>query len=106
MGTPACQFKSTLPMPAEVPIRHDVQASRFKTEVEGWIARCDYRMSDGVMHLVHTEVAPALEGRGIGAALVRAALEHASAHGLRVRPGCSFVRAYLARHPQFSSLLA
>jgi len=36
---------------------------------------------------------------------VRAALEHASAAGLRVRPRCSFVSAYLARHPQYRELL-
>jgi predicted GNAT family acetyltransferase len=106
MGTPPLQFKSRLPMAAELAVRHNAQASRFEAEVEGRLARCDYRMNDGVMHLVHTEVPPALEGRGIGAALVRTALEHASAQGLRVRPGCSFVRAYLARHPEFRSLLA
>ncbi len=93
-------------MTAEVPVRHNPLASRFETEVEGRLARCDYRMNDGVLHLVHTEVPPALEGRGIGGALVRAALEHASAQGLRVRPGCSFVRAYLTRHPEFHGLLA
>ena len=58
------------------------------------------------MALVHTEVPPALEGRGIAAALVRAALEHATAEGLRVRPRCSYVNAYLARHPEFRPLLA
>jgi hypothetical protein len=92
-------------MPAEVPVRHNPQASCFETEVDGRLARCDYRMHDGVIHLVHTEVPPALEGRGIGAALVRAALEHASGQGLRVRPRCSFVSAYLARHPEFRRLV-
>ena len=92
-------------MPTEITIRHNPQASRFETEVEGRLARCDYRMHDGVMHLVHTEVPQAAAGRGIGAALVRGALEHASAQGLRVRPRCSFVSAYLARHPQYRRLL-
>jgi hypothetical protein len=93
-------------MPGEFIVRHNPQSSRFEAEVEGRLARCDYRMHDGVMHLVHTEVPPALEGRGIGAALVRAALEHAVAEGLRVRPRCSFVSAYLARHPEYRHLLA
>lgn len=93
-------------MASEFQVRHNPQASRFETQVDGQPARCDYRMHEGVMHLVHTEVPPALEGRGIGAALVRAALEYASAEGLRVRPRCSFVSAYLARHPEFGRLLA
>ena len=93
-------------MSAAVAVVHNAQAHRFEAEVDGRLARCDYRLQEGVMHLVHTEVPPALKGRGIGAALVRAALEHASAEGLRVRPMCSFASAYLARHPQFRSLLA
>jgi predicted GNAT family acetyltransferase len=86
-------------------VHHNPQASRFETEVDGLLCRCDYRLHDGVMLLVHTEVPPALEGRGIGAALVRAALDHAADNGLRVRPACAFVAAYLARHPQYRHLL-
>jgi len=93
-------------MPPAIPVRHDPQASRFEAEVDGRLARCDYRLNDGVLILYHTEVPPALEGRGIGAALVRAALEHAAAQGLRVRSGCSFVSAYLRRHPEYRRLLA
>ena len=93
-------------MPSTHPIRHNAQATRFETEVDGQLAHCDYRLHEGVMQLVHTEVPPALEGRGIGAALVRTALEHAAAAGLRVRPRCSFVSAYLARHPEYRHLLA
>lgn len=108
MGTRHLIFKATrLAMPAaSVSVRHNAEASRFETEVEGGLAHCDYRMQDGVMLIVHTEVPPALEGRGIGAALVRAALEHASAAGLRVRPRCGFVSAYVARHPQYRALVA
>lgn len=86
-------------------VRHNPEASRFEIELDGQLARCEYRLQGGAMLLVHTEVPPAHEGRGIGAALVRAALEHASAAGLRVRPHCSFVSAYLARHPEFHRLL-
>jgi hypothetical protein len=103
MGLLRSRFRP--PVPSEVIVRHNPQSSRFEAEVDGRLARCDYRMHDGVMQLVHTEVPPALEGRGIGAALVRAALEHAAAEGLRVRPRCSFVSAYLARHPEYRHLL-
>lgn len=92
-------------MPAAPVVNHNEPGSRFETTVDGLPARCDYRLHDGVMLLVHTEVPPPLEGRGIGAALVRAALEHAAARGLRVRPRCSFVAAYLARHPEYRHLL-
>jgi uncharacterized protein len=104
-GVQPPQFKSGIAMPSVDSVRHNQVASRFEVQVEGQLARCDYRLQDGVMLLVHTEVPPALEGRGIGAALVRAALEHASAAGLRVRPRCSFVSAFLSRHPEYRELL-
>lgn len=87
-------------------IEHNAAAGRFETHVDGWLCRCDYRLVDGVMHIVHTEVAPALEGRGIAAALVRAALAWAADQSIKVVPRCSYVRAYMQRHPQTQSLLA
>jgi uncharacterized protein len=70
------------------------------------LARADYRLAGGVMRLVHTEVPPALTGRGIAAQLVRAALEYARVSGLKVQPACSYVRTYMRRHPDTHSLLA
>jgi uncharacterized protein len=89
-----------------VDIVHNEAASRFETRIDGWLCRCDYYLTDGVMQIVHTEVAPALEGQGIAAAMVQAALDHARRHGLRVRPRCSYVRAYMKRHPETQALLA
>lgn len=87
-------------------IVHNVAETRFEARIDGWLCRCDYRMHEGVMQLVHTEVPPALEGRGIAAQLVRAALAHAQASGLKVQPRCSYVRVYMQRHPDTRSLLA
>lgn len=93
-------------MPDSYPIEHNAAAQRFETHIDGWLCRCDYRLVDGVLHLVHTEVAPALEGRGIAGALVRAALTWAQEQGYKVLPRCSYVRAYMKRHPETHSLLA
>jgi len=88
------------------PVRHNEAEQRFELEIGGKLARADYRLHDGVMHMVHTEVPVAHEGRGVAARLVREALLYARAHGHRVRPACSYVRVYLARHPEFKDLLA
>lgn len=74
--------------------------------IDGALARADYRMNGQVMRLVHTEVPRSLEGRGIAGALVRAALDHARSEGLRVEPACSYVMAYMRRHPETRDLLA
>jgi uncharacterized protein len=87
-------------------IEHLSDRGRFQAVVEGRLCVADYRAIDGVMAITHTEVPPALEGRGIGGALVQAALDHARAAGWKVRPLCSYARAYMQRHPDAAALLA
>lgn len=86
-------------------IVHRPQASRFEQELPGGLAMCVYRHDGERLLITHTEVPPAHEGRGIAAALVRATLDWARAEGLRVRPLCSYVAAYMRRHPETHDLL-
>jgi predicted GNAT family acetyltransferase len=55
--------------------------------------------------LEHTEVDPALRGRGVAGSLAKAGLEYARANNLTVIPVCPFVIAFLARHPEYQALL-
>jgi len=87
-------------------VTHNEAARRFEATVDGLVSRCDYRMHGSTMMLVHTEVPPQLEGRGIGSLLVRAAFEHARQNGMDVLPVCSHVRTWIQRHPEFSSMVA
>ena len=88
------------------PIEHLPAKSRFQTVVEGHLCVADYRLADGVMAVTHTGVAPALQGRGIAAALTRALLDHVRSEGLKVAPMCSYTRSYMQRHPESADLLA
>ena len=87
-------------------IEHLPERGLFQTRVGGLVGVAEYRLSDGVMMMTHTEVDPALQGRGIAGALVDAALAYARANGLKVNPLCSYVRAHMRRHPQTQDLLA
>ena len=84
---------------------HNETASRFELRAHGQLAFAQYHLIDGVMWLTHTETPPALRGRGLAAQVVRAALDHARAHALKVRPACSYVRTYLRRYPEMRDLL-
>ena len=86
-------------------IEHLVGRQRFRAIVEGEACVAGYRLREGVMVIVHTEVAPRLNGRGIAGALVQAALDHAQAHGLKVNPVCSYAATYMHRHPATLVLL-
>src|SRR5688500_5599731 len=88
-----------------ITVRHAAEHSRFEATVNGQLCIAQYRLIDGVMWLTHTEVPAALRGRGHAARVVKAALDHARAHGLKVRPACSYVHAYLRRHPEARDLL-
>jgi len=65
-----------------------------------------YHVDDGVMTLPHTEVDPAVGGRGLGTALVAGVLDAARERGLHVLPYCSFVRRYIQQHPDYLDLVA
>lgn len=91
---------------APLTVTHNPGASRFEAHVEGLLCQAAYRQDGHVMDIVHTGVPAALEGRGIAARLVGAALAHARAHGLKVRPTCSYVAVYLRRHPEWADVQA
>jgi predicted GNAT family acetyltransferase len=80
---------------------------RYEIEVDGAVAGfINYRREPGVIELVHTDVDPRWEGKGVGATLVRGALDDVRARGLKVRPYCPFVAAYIRRHPEYQDLIA
>lgn len=89
-----------------LPVEHDTRASRFVVRTPQGEAECCYRRQDGLLLVTHTEVPPALEGRGLAARVVEATLGWARQEGLKVRPLCSYVAVYMRRHPQTRDLLA
>ena len=62
------------------------------------------RRGDRVV-FTHTEVDPDAEGSGVGSTLVRGALDDVRTHGRQVVPRCSFVRAWIDRHPDYADLV-
>ena len=54
----------------------------------------------------HTEVFDAFEGKGVGSALARGALDAVRADGTRqVLPRCPFIRGWIERHPDYQDLV-
>ena len=78
---------------------------RFEMDAGDDTAVAYYRLEPGVLIFTHTEVPAALWGQGIGSRLIRGALETARANSLKVVPRCSFVSAYVRKHPEFNDMI-
>jgi predicted GNAT family acetyltransferase len=80
--------------------------SQYEMPVDSGLAFVRYALRDGTMLLLHTEVPPAVSGKGIGSLLVRGVLDDVRRRGLKVAPLCSFVGWFIARHPEYQDLVA
>ena len=84
-------------------VRHNEAESRYELDTPHGLAVAVYRQQGDSRLFTHTEVPPEDEGHGLGAQLVRAALDDTKAHGLRIVPACSFVVAFVRRHPEYTN---
>jgi predicted GNAT family acetyltransferase len=89
-------------------VRDNPAEHRYEIQVDGQLAGfVRYRRTiDGVIDLLHTEVDPRFEGKGVGSALARGTLDDIRAKGGRMIATCPFITAYLERHPGYRDLLA
>ncbi|RII20487.1 hypothetical protein DSC45_04605 [Streptomyces sp. YIM 130001] len=91
-----------------VEVTDAAEAKRYEARIDGAsevAGIADYIRTPELIAFVHTEVSPEHEGRGVGAALVRTALDEARAANLRVLATCPFFAGWIARHPEYEDLL-
>jgi len=86
-------------------VQHNSQAERFEIRLGEHLAVLEYHLDGNDLIFTHTGVPPALEGQGIGSRLARAGLEYAKEKAYRVVPLCSFIDAYIRRHPEYRYLV-
>jgi predicted GNAT family acetyltransferase len=93
----------------DVEVRNHPDRSRYEAHVDDAVAGfAAYRLRGeptSIVVFTHTEVDPAYEGKGVGSALARAALDDVRSRGLGVVAMCPFISAYIRRHPEYADLL-
>lgn len=88
-------------------VRRNAERSRYEILVDGEVAGiADYREDGGVWVFPHTVIDSHRRGRGLGAALVRGALDDVRARGATVVPSCWYVAQFVDEHPEYADLLA
>jgi predicted GNAT family acetyltransferase len=92
---------------AAVAVHRNESTHRFEAELDGTVVGyVRYRTRPGQVVLIHTETFPEYEGRGIGGALARGALDDIRARGERAVLVCPFITSYVANHPEYQDLVA
>ena len=79
---------------------------RFEIDLGDSVAAAYYRIEGDRFVLTHTEVPFEHSGRGVGSRLAEAVLEEIRDRGAKAVLKCPFFSRYLARHPEYSDLIA
>ncbi|WP_454651030.1 GNAT family N-acetyltransferase [Bradyrhizobium liaoningense] len=87
-------------------IRDNPAMNRFEMPLgEGLLAAAYYRIEDGRVVLLHTDVPQELAGLGYGSSLANGVFELLRRDGKRIIAKCPFMSSYAARHPEYGALL-
>ena len=87
-------------------VRDNPDRQRFELVEQGHLAFAEYQIEADVITFTHTVVPASLQGMGVGSRLIEGALTDVRSRGLKVRPQCTFVAAYIARHNEWQDLKA
>lgn len=84
----------------------DPDRARYVLRVDGEIVGvADYRDRGDALVFNHTEIERDRRGHGLGAILVRGALDDVRARGRTIVPSCWFVAEFVDLHPDYADLL-
>lgn len=100
------RLTSIVAVSPNVTVTDDPAADCYLIDADGSrVGFLSYRLGTDEISLLHAEIQPAAERRGLGSELVAFALDDARARGLQVLPQCPFVRAYIEQHPEYRDLV-
>ena len=88
-------------------VRKNEAAGRYELHVDGELAGiADYHEQGDALVFPHTEIDPSRRGQGLGAVLVRGALDDVRPTGKKVVPACWYVGQFVEENPEYRDLLA
>jgi len=92
---------------SDVKTVHKAEAHRYEGWCDGELAGfAEYQLTDQLVVFTHTEVDDRFEGRGVGSAIARAALEDVRDTGThKVLPLCPFIKSWIGKHEDFRPLV-
>ncbi|MGV1008365.1 MAG: GNAT family N-acetyltransferase [Dermatophilaceae bacterium] len=94
-------------MSSEIAVSDNPAAGRYEAHVDGVLAGfAGYQLTDSLIVFTHTEVDDRFEGKGVGSAIARFALDDVRAKATRqVLPLCPFIAGWIRRHEDYLPLV-
>jgi predicted GNAT family acetyltransferase len=90
---------------ADYDVINNEAQGRFEVHIGDDVAFTEYRMTGRGILFPHTLVPEAFEGKGVGGALAKAALDWVRGQRQQVLPVCPFIAAWIKRHPDYHDLV-
>lgn len=79
---------------------------RYELHVGEYFSLAMYKINtEGVVYMTHTETLDELKSQGVASELIERSLQDIKDQGKKVYPLCSFVIAYIRKHPEWKSLV-
>jgi uncharacterized protein len=86
----------------DVVVSNNKAALKYDASIDGDLAGfTNYLLHDDRVIFTHAEVYPRWEGRGVGSALARGALDDVIAQGKTITPLCPFIVSFVRRNPAY-----
>jgi uncharacterized protein len=93
---------------SDVEVQNNPEESRYDALLDGELAGVAVYVLQGTDSIIftHTEVDERFEGKGVGSALARFALDDVRRTGeRRVVPRCPFIKGWIDKHPDYADLV-
>jgi predicted GNAT family acetyltransferase len=88
-------------------VEHNVERSRYELLIDGRLTGfANYQLRGDVIVFPHTEILGEMRGNGLGAVLVKAALDDVRGTGRRIVPACWYVAEFIDEHTEYRDLVA
>ncbi|MCC9205590.1 GNAT family N-acetyltransferase [Arthrobacter sp. zg-Y769] len=76
---------------------------RYELRLDGTLVGvAEYQVEPASVALTHTNMEPDFRHQGYSSRLARFAVEDIISGGRRIKPYCSYMAAYLRKHPEYS----
>jgi predicted GNAT family acetyltransferase len=87
-------------------VKENIKQNRFELPiVDGIFAAAYYRMDNGRVVLIHTEVPMEFSGKGIASRLARGTFELLRKSGRKATLKCSFMSQFFANHLEYADVM-